>query len=235
MKERFTTVDLFAVLHDLRSRQVQDFFCHASSVRIYRVDIGWLEWELQTYTISTRRLTWSSSPGMCGPWREKRDREREREFNLFIFLGYASCVQYRPDEKAVLLFESGCRMHTTEFDWPKNMQPSGFAMKVAETYRAARWRRSFIVPHTLLLIKSTPSHVLQCRKHLRTRRLTALTQLGVDRVVDLQFGSGEGTYHLIIELYDRVSDGWERLLMGGRGYSWAGLGKVLVGGVPMFI
>lgn len=30
----------------------------------------------------------------------------------------------------MLLFESGCRIHTTEFEWPKNIQPSGFAMKV---------------------------------------------------------------------------------------------------------
>ena len=37
---------------------------------------------------------------------------------------------YRPDVKKVLLFESGCRMHTTEFEWPKSMQPSGFSMKV---------------------------------------------------------------------------------------------------------
>ena len=33
----------------------------------------------------------------------------------------------------MLLFESGCRLHTTEFDWPKNMMPSGFAMKVSST------------------------------------------------------------------------------------------------------
>ena len=46
---------------------------------------------------------------------------------------------------------------------------------------------------------------LQLRKHLRTKRLVSLTQLGVDRVVDLQFGSGEVAHHLIIELYDRVS------------------------------
>ena len=32
--------------------------------------------------------------------------------------------------KKVLLFESGCRIHTTEFEWPKSMQPSGFSMKV---------------------------------------------------------------------------------------------------------
>lgn len=31
-----------------------------------------------------------------------------------------------------MLFESGCRIHTTEFDWPKSMMPSGFAMKVSD-------------------------------------------------------------------------------------------------------
>lgn len=36
----------------------------------------------------------------------------------------------RPDCKATLLLESGIRIHTTEFEWPKNVMPSGFAMKV---------------------------------------------------------------------------------------------------------
>ena len=31
-----------------------------------------------------------------------------------------------------------------------------------------------------------------------------VTQLGIDRIVDLQFGSDEAAYHLIVELYDRV-------------------------------
>ncbi|NXT18729.1 NEMF factor, partial [Syrrhaptes paradoxus] len=77
----------------------------------------------------------------------------------------------RPDCKATLLLESGIRIHTTEFEWPKNMMPSGFAMK--------------------------------CRKHLKTRRLVSVNQLGIDRIVDFQFGSDEAAYHLIIELYDR--------------------------------
>ncbi|XP_077123436.1 ribosome quality control complex subunit NEMF [Ranitomeya variabilis] len=77
----------------------------------------------------------------------------------------------KPDCKAVLLVESGIRIHTTEFEWPKNMMPSGFAMK--------------------------------CRKHLRSRRLVSITQLGVDRIVDFQFGSDNAAYHLIVELYDR--------------------------------
>lgn len=45
----------------------------------------------------------------------------------------------------------------------------------------------------------------QCRKHLKTRRLVSVKQLGIDRIVDFQFGSNEAAYHLIIELYDRVS------------------------------
>ncbi|XP_008828083.1 nuclear export mediator factor NEMF [Nannospalax galili] len=77
----------------------------------------------------------------------------------------------KPDCKATLLLESGIRIHTTEFEWPKNMMPSSFAMK--------------------------------CRKHLKSRRLVSAKQLGVDRIVDFQFGSDEAAYHLIIELYDR--------------------------------
>uniref|UniRef100_A0A8D0G7Y4 Ribosome quality control complex subunit NEMF n=1 Tax=Sphenodon punctatus TaxID=8508 RepID=A0A8D0G7Y4_SPHPU len=77
----------------------------------------------------------------------------------------------KPDCKATLLLESGIRIHTTEFEWPKNMMPSGFAMK--------------------------------CRKHLKSRRLVNVKQLGIDRIVDFQFGSDEAAYHLIIELYDR--------------------------------
>ena len=33
-------------------------------------------------------------------------------------------------EKAMLLIESGVRFHTTQYDWPKGGNPSGFAMKV---------------------------------------------------------------------------------------------------------
>ncbi|KAL1257316.1 hypothetical protein QQF64_010560 [Cirrhinus molitorella] len=77
----------------------------------------------------------------------------------------------KPDSKSVLLIESGIRIHCTEFDWPKNIMPSGFAMK--------------------------------CRKHLKSRRLVHVKQLGVDRIVDIQFGSDEAAYHLILELYDR--------------------------------
>ncbi|KAJ8341664.1 hypothetical protein SKAU_G00339550 [Synaphobranchus kaupii] len=77
----------------------------------------------------------------------------------------------KPDTKAILLLESGIRIHSTEFEWPKNMMPSGFAMK--------------------------------CRKHLKSRRMVMVKQLGVDRIIDIQFGSDEAAYHLIIELYDR--------------------------------
>uniref|UniRef100_A0A182JMM1 NFACT RNA-binding domain-containing protein n=1 Tax=Anopheles atroparvus TaxID=41427 RepID=A0A182JMM1_ANOAO len=77
----------------------------------------------------------------------------------------------RNEEKVVLLLESGLRFHTTSFEWPKNMAPSGFTMKL--------------------------------RKHLKNKRLESLQQLGVDRIVDFQFGSGEAAYHIVLELYDR--------------------------------
>ena len=75
------------------------------------------------------------------------------------------------EQKTVLLLESGNRIHTTAFEWPKNVSPSGFTMKL--------------------------------RKHLKNKRLEAINQLGVDRIIDLQFGTGEACYHIILELYDR--------------------------------
>jgi predicted ribosome quality control (RQC) complex YloA/Tae2 family protein len=65
----------------------------------------------------------------------------------------------RSEEKAVLIFESGTRIHLTNYEWPKQPAPSGFSMKL--------------------------------RKHIRNKRLESLTQLGVDRIVDMQFGTGE--------------------------------------------
>eukprot|EP00090_Calanus_glacialis_P025473 TRINITY_DN3980_c0_g1_i1.p1 TRINITY_DN3980_c0_g1~~TRINITY_DN3980_c0_g1_i1.p1 ORF type:complete len:997 (-),score=375.72 TRINITY_DN3980_c0_g1_i1:115-3105(-) len=86
----------------------------------------------------------------------------------------------QPEKKAVLLIESGTRIHTTEFEWPKNPAPSGFSMKL--------------------------------RKHINNKRLEYIKQCGVDRVLDLQFGSGDAAYHLILEMYDRgnlVLTDWE--------------------------
>ncbi|EZA61993.1 hypothetical protein DMN91_003773 [Ooceraea biroi] len=77
----------------------------------------------------------------------------------------------RSEEKCVLLLESGNRIHTTGFEWPKNVAPSSFSMKM--------------------------------RKHLKNKRLEKLSQVGMDRIVDLQFGSGEAAYHIILEVYDR--------------------------------
>lgn len=75
------------------------------------------------------------------------------------------------EQKTVLLLESGNRIHTTAFEWPKNVSPSGFTMKL--------------------------------RKHLKNKRLESIAQLGIDRIIDLQFGTNEACYHVILELYDR--------------------------------
>ena len=73
--------------------------------------------------------------------------------------------------KTILLIESGIRIHMTEYNWSKNMNPSGFTMKL--------------------------------RKHLNNKRIESIRQLGVDRIVDIQFGVAEFAFHIIIELYDK--------------------------------
>ena len=48
----------------------------------------------------------------------------------------------------------------------------------------------------------SPSHFSQkLRKHIRTRVLTSVKQLGNDRVVDFTFGYDEASSHLILEMY----------------------------------
>ncbi|KAF0991221.1 hypothetical protein HZS_1482, partial [Henneguya salminicola] len=47
------------------------------------------------------------------------------------------------------------------------------------------------------------SFTMKCRKTIGNKRLTSIKQLGIDRVVDLEFGSGPKSYHLILELYDK--------------------------------
>ena len=44
---------------------------------------------------------------------------------------------------------------------------------------------------------------MKLRKHLNNKRLESIKQLGGDRVIDLQFGTGDVACHLILELYDR--------------------------------
>jgi len=49
---------------------------------------------------------------------------------------------------------------------------------------------------------SVPSNfTMKLRKHIRTRRLVAIEQLGCDRCIDLTFGWGENSFHLILELF----------------------------------
>ena len=40
--------------------------------------------------------------------------------------------------KNVLLIESGCRLHLTEFDWPKEPTPNGFSMKLRKHLKNKR-------------------------------------------------------------------------------------------------
>ena len=59
--------------------------------------------------------------------------------------------------------------------------------------------------HTTHFIKNQkdlPSgFTMKLRKHLRTKKLENITQLGIDRVVDLTFGKEENAFHILVELY----------------------------------
>lgn len=110
----------------------------------------------------------------------------------------------QPGKKFVLLLESGTRVHTTQFTRDKSTIPSGFAMKVRQSSQT-------LAPASILLTSVPSLAGVQLRKHIRTRRLEGIEQLGADRVLKLTFGSGEAQYHLICELYDRVRTVGRRL------------------------
>ena len=42
---------------------------------------------------------------------------------------------------------------------------------------------------------------MKLRKHIRTKKLEDIQQLGIDRVIDLTFGKGENACHILVELY----------------------------------
>ena len=110
-------------------------------------------------------------------------------------LGAAGSVKKEEEEgtKAVLLIESGARIHATQFEWPKVILLE---------------RKDFIPVYlmTFLFLFQSPApsgFAMKLRKHLNNKRLESAEQLGADRVVDLRFGTGDAAHHLILELYDR--------------------------------
>jgi predicted ribosome quality control (RQC) complex YloA/Tae2 family protein len=53
--------------------------------------------------------------------------------------------------------------------------------------------------------KMIPSgFTMKLRKNLKSKRVESIEQLGVERVVRIQFGSGEATYYLFLEFYSKV-------------------------------
>ncbi|CAN1281766.1 Ribosome quality control complex subunit NEMF [Linum perenne] len=56
--------------------------------------------------------------------------------------------------------------------------------------------------HTTAYVSNTPSgFTLKLRKHIRTRRLEDVRQLGYDRIILFQFGLGVNAHYVILELY----------------------------------
>lgn len=137
MKTRFSTLDIIAILPELKAK-------------------------------------------LCTGWRVNQIYDCDQR--TYLFKLNKSIVKMKKDDdpvsvdeevsnKMTFIIESGFRMHTTDFDWPKSHAPSGFSTKL--------------------------------RKHIRNKRIENISQIGVDRLVDFQFGSNQAANHLIVELYDR--------------------------------
>lgn len=106
-------------------------------------------------------------------------------------------------EKAFLVLESGSRFHTTQVCLHQQSGANPAKAKRILSLSRVVFRISYLQYQKEK--SDTPSNfTLKLRKHLRTRRLEDIKQLGVDRIVDFQFGTGDARFHLILELYSQV-------------------------------
>ena len=107
-------------------------------------------------------------------------------------------------EKALLLLESGVRVHTTAYARDKATVPNATSMKL--------------------------------RKHLNGKRATAVAQLGVDRIIDIAFGSGEAEHHLLLEMFAMgnvvLTDAAYRVLVALRVHKDGEKGTAVAPGLP---
>ncbi|KAH1041272.1 hypothetical protein GLYMA_09G031900v4 [Glycine max] len=86
----------------------------------------------------------------------------------------------------------------------KLMNSSGVS-ESGESEKVLLLMESGVRLHTTLYLRdksNTPSgFTLKLRKHIRTRRLEDVRQLGYDRIILFQFGLGENANYVILELY----------------------------------
>ncbi|KAL5541466.1 hypothetical protein UlMin_009176 [Ulmus minor] len=86
----------------------------------------------------------------------------------------------------------------------KLMYSSGVT-ESGESEKAFLLMESGVRLHTTAYVRdksNTPSgFTLKLRKHIRTRRLEDVRQLGYDRIILFQFGLGANAYYVILELY----------------------------------
>ena len=122
MKERFSTIDLMSVLYELkeRYRHVRSSYQQSMVFKLSclsRVQFDRDETE-QCLRHRHENLPAKIRKVICLP------------FLIRLPTSLLACLGCRSEEKAALVFQSGARIHLTEFAWPKNMMPSGFSMKV---------------------------------------------------------------------------------------------------------
>ena len=80
--------------------------------------------------------------------------------------------------------------------------------------------------------KLPSSFCAKLRKHLNNKKLTNIQQMGMDRIIDLQFGS-ESVYHIILEMYDNgnlfLTDNNYKILILTRRHTFSEQSRAAVG------
>jgi predicted ribosome quality control (RQC) complex YloA/Tae2 family protein len=90
-----------------------------------------------------------------------------------------------------------------------DLSPKTYMFKLAEPGKDKQLLliESGIRVHTTKYARQLPKvpsiFALKLRKHVRSKRLVSIEQLGIDRVIDFTFGTEEFAYHIIVELHSK--------------------------------
>ncbi|VDM04523.1 unnamed protein product [Schistocephalus solidus] len=117
--------------------------------------------------------------------------ELQRTYNKFlinIFYSLVGCrlVNAYDSNNKIYMLKFAC---TSDDSKPVLLLESGVRLHLT----------SFSWPKGMMPLGFT----MKLRKHIKNKKLASIRQLGVDRLVDLQFGFDEYAYHLIVELYGK--------------------------------
>lgn len=203
VKSRYSTLDLTATIAELQRCERNGSLlasagrfsdrCCLLTLFVFKTDSR--ACVSPTFTMSIRRLICSRydlKHALCQNFGGRCHFACATRSHCSMLIIHGRTQLAKGENKAMLLVESGVRIHATDYAWPKSNMPSAFSMKVSIEIRHIALsprivRRYDVTMHAVFIAVIKPWHRAvirsQMRKHIRTRRIEAIRQLGVCTVV----------------------------------------------------